>query len=277
MQKNPFDLPSMGFNQENPLFTSMNMMRQMWESMGASPMNPSAPTSAMPSAEDLNKRIKELRTVENWLRLNLSMLTNTIQGLEIQHSTLSTLQSFAQSGLASMPGLAEALTTATMQPKGQSSPSNQSEASSSSKKTDNSAEAEPTTLEQAQADETQDRTAEDNAEYLLQAGQAWWNLMQEQFDALAQATTQSMQQAQSTGSALSSTIGNPSADTTFGKSAATKKTAKKAAKTTAKTASKTAPSSTKTAKKATKASKKSAGKTATVTKAAKKTSSAENN
>ena len=127
MQKNPFDLPNMGFNHENPLFTSMNMMRQMWESMGTDKMGMSSPSSVIPSAEDLDKRIKELKTVENWLRLNLSMLSSTIQGLEVQHSTLSTFQSFAQSGLAAMPGLAEAMATATMQSPNQSESTKSSE------------------------------------------------------------------------------------------------------------------------------------------------------
>lgn len=262
MQKNPFDIPSMGFNQENPLFTSMNMMREMWENMGSNSMGMSTPISAIPSAEELDKRIKELRTVENWLRLNLSMLTSTIQGLEIQYSTLSTLQSFAQGGLASMPGLTEAMSAATMQTMGQSVPAGQSEASSTS--TDQAAETEKP--KQSEADSAQQSTTEDSSEHLLQAGQAWWNLMQEQFDALAQATTQSMQQAQATSSDFSASVGNPSADTTFSKSAAAKKTTKKSAK--------SASAPTKTAKKASKVAKKSAKKVAKTTKSAKKASSA---
>lgn len=249
MQKNPFDMAGMGFNQDNPLFTSMNMMRQMWEGMAQNPMGLSTPSAGIPSAEDLDKRIKELRAVENWLRLNLSMLSSTIQGLEIQRSTLSTLQSFAQGGLAAMPGLAEAMTQATMQSMGQQA-ANQT--SSESPKSN-------ANMEQNEGTTTQTTQDTDQAsESLVQAGQAWWGLMQQQFETLAQATAQSMQQAQSVAENISTNVANPSADTTFGKKAskspsatATKKTAAKKAATPTKTV----------AKKATTAAKKAAKKT----------------
>src|SRR5690606_42037298 len=44
--------------------------------------------------EELERRIAELRSVESWLRMNLSMLTSTIQGLEVQRATIATLRSF---------------------------------------------------------------------------------------------------------------------------------------------------------------------------------------
>lgn len=248
MQKNPFDLPNMGFNQENPLFTSMNMMRQMWEGMGTNPMDMSTAATAIPSAEDLEKRIKELKTVENWLRLNLSMLSSTIQGLEIQRSTLSTLQSFAQGGLAAMPGLTEAMSAATMQTMSQTA------APSLSKEKETDKDSETSKPKQAKTEENPQEEQADATEHLMQAGQAWWNLMQEQFDALAKSTTQSIQQAQPPISDFASAVGNPSADTTFGKAAATKKTAKKATKTAAKKSASKATKSTAT--KAAKATKK---------------------
>jgi hypothetical protein len=42
--------------------------------------------------EDLNKRIEELRTVQFWLEQNARMLGATIQALEVQRMTLSTLE-----------------------------------------------------------------------------------------------------------------------------------------------------------------------------------------
>lgn len=42
--------------------------------------------------EDLDKRIREMKTVEGWLRTNLSMLQLTIQNLEMQRTTLSTMK-----------------------------------------------------------------------------------------------------------------------------------------------------------------------------------------
>lgn len=232
MQNNPFDIPNMGFNQDNPLFASMNMMRQMWEGMAKNPLDMSNPTAAIPSAEELDKRIKELRAVENWLRLNLSMLNSTIQGLEIQRSTLSTLQSFAQGGLAAMPGLSEAMSQATkiIRP-------DHTTANPNVELSENPEPASDSDL---------------GAESLAQAGQAWWGLMQQQFETLAQATAQSMQQAQSVAENLSASVQTPSADTTF-----TKTTAKKAAKAT---------KATKAAKKTTKTAAKKAAKKTSPTK-----------
>lgn len=45
--------------------------------------------------EDLDKRIQDLKSVENWLQLNMSVLRSTIQGLEVQRATLAALQSFS--------------------------------------------------------------------------------------------------------------------------------------------------------------------------------------
>ncbi|MGB3276958.1 MAG: PhaM family polyhydroxyalkanoate granule multifunctional regulatory protein [Castellaniella sp.] len=94
---NPFVLP--GFGQQgdaarNPLFAGLDMMRQAWQNMaGAGGLNATQLTPM--SLEELDRRIRELQTVQNWLQLNATMLANTIQGMEIQRSTLSTLKSFA--------------------------------------------------------------------------------------------------------------------------------------------------------------------------------------
>jgi hypothetical protein len=42
--------------------------------------------------EELEKRINDLRAVEQWLELNASMLRTTIQSLEVQRATISTLK-----------------------------------------------------------------------------------------------------------------------------------------------------------------------------------------
>lgn len=211
MQNNPFDIPNMDLNQNNPLFSSLTMMGKMWENMAQHPMNLSST-----DPQEMDKRISELKAIENWLRLNLSMLSSTIQGLEIQRSTLSTLQQFAQQGFTGF-GTSE---------------TQQSSASTSDNKT------------QAAQDENVAAT-----QSMQQAGQAWWELIQQQFDSLAQATAQSMQQTQEAAETLSSAIVPPSADTTMRKKATTKKAAKKS---TSKTATKAAKKSTKkTAKKTT--------------------------
>ena len=52
--------------------------------------------SAFPGldVDELEKRIKDLKSVENWLNLNLNIIKSTIQGLEVQHATMMALKSF---------------------------------------------------------------------------------------------------------------------------------------------------------------------------------------
>ncbi|MFN4327371.1 MAG: PhaM family polyhydroxyalkanoate granule multifunctional regulatory protein [Limnobacter sp.] len=44
--------------------------------------------------DELDKRISDLKAVEQWLNVNLSMLRATIQGLEVQRGTIATIKSF---------------------------------------------------------------------------------------------------------------------------------------------------------------------------------------
>jgi hypothetical protein len=47
--------------------------------------------------EDLDKRISDLKAVDQWLSLNLQLLKSTIQGMEIQRGTLAQLQAMQSS------------------------------------------------------------------------------------------------------------------------------------------------------------------------------------
>lgn len=99
---NPFGIPGLGqpFGTpgNNPLLASLEMMRQAMSSM-SHPAGGSTDAFATPlTTEDLSRRISELKVVENWLKLNLSMLTSSIQGLEVQLATIQTLKSFAAMG-----------------------------------------------------------------------------------------------------------------------------------------------------------------------------------
>ena len=66
---------------------TMEFMRKMWSGMGTPSMG--IPTL---SVEEINKKITDLKTVASWLELNMNMLRATIQTLEVQSATLSTLQ-----------------------------------------------------------------------------------------------------------------------------------------------------------------------------------------
>ena len=71
---NPFVLPGMGQSSDlsgNPLLASMEMMRQAWAGLtGPGGLASSLPMAPPMNLEDLDRRIAELRSVENWLRMN---------------------------------------------------------------------------------------------------------------------------------------------------------------------------------------------------------------
>jgi hypothetical protein len=48
------------------------------------------------SVEEVEKKIAELQSVENWLKMNLSFLQMTIKTLEMQKTALKTLQESAK-------------------------------------------------------------------------------------------------------------------------------------------------------------------------------------
>lgn len=75
---------------------TLEFMKNMWGGMSTPGM--SIPGMVMPtlSVEEINKQIKDLKAVESWLNVNMNMLRGTIQALEVQSATISTLQSVGQ-------------------------------------------------------------------------------------------------------------------------------------------------------------------------------------
>jgi len=73
----------------------LNFMRNMWGNMGFTLPGTGmvAPTF---DVEELDKRIKDMKAVEGWLRMNLSMLQMTIQGLEMQRTTVGAVKAMGQ-------------------------------------------------------------------------------------------------------------------------------------------------------------------------------------
>lgn len=69
-------------------------IKALWGSMGFAMPGMVTPTF---DTGELDKRIADLKAVEGWLQMNLGMLQTTIQGLEMQRSTLAAMQ-------AAMPG-----------------------------------------------------------------------------------------------------------------------------------------------------------------------------
>jgi hypothetical protein len=73
------------------MLDSVEFLKRAWSTFNV-PKN-LTPTMDL---EELDRRIADLKAVEQWLNVNLNMLRGTIQGLEIQRGTLAAIQSFSQ-------------------------------------------------------------------------------------------------------------------------------------------------------------------------------------
>jgi len=143
-------------------FNPFDFLQTPW---GKLPMS----SPGLPGADikELEKRIAELKTVEQWLNLNLNLLRTSIQGLEIQRGTLAAISAFSQSFA---PGSAK--------------PPSAEPARSSTRKTSSSSET----------------PAADSPSAGYDQAALWWNSMQEQFAQMltaAQASAQTMAAASS--------------------------------------------------------------------------------
>ncbi len=172
---NPFILPGLGQTGEmasNPLFASLEMMRQTFSTLsGANGLAKGLAMQPTLDPAELEKKISELKAVESWLKLNLSMLSSTIQGMEVQLATITTLQQFmsanrdnAKQSWPHSPSTASA----------PEAPSRPTQPSASESQTPPAAKSQAPDLSNAEG------------------AQAWWNMLTQQFGQLAAATTSSM-------------------------------------------------------------------------------------
>lgn len=272
MNNNPFVLP--GFGQsgpmgQNPILASMEMMRQAWEGLASSGGMDASAMGRMMSVEEMDKRIADLRAVENWLRMNLSMLTSTIQGLEVQRATVSTLKSFVDTGLASVtqPSSHSAGTQARARqaspldevlgirptPESSGQPAGQAAAAPRQAPEEPPAASAGPAADAAAAPDAQP----DQSDILAAAAsatQGWWNLLQQQFQTLASATAASAEgaladfaeagkavaESQAAATGVASAPRKTAAKKTTARSAGTTTARKAAARTAAKPAAKSA-------------------------------------
>lgn len=88
---------------------TLDFVKNLWGSMAVPGMN--LPGLAVPtlSVEELDKKISDLKAVEAWLNVNMSMLRGTIQALEVQRGTIATLKSMGATFANAMqqPGASE--------------------------------------------------------------------------------------------------------------------------------------------------------------------------
>lgn len=80
-------MTSSGIPGADAMQDSFEFIKKMWAGMGVPGMV--VPTL---SVEEINKKITDLKAVEGWLDLNLTMLRTSIQALEVQSATISALQ-----------------------------------------------------------------------------------------------------------------------------------------------------------------------------------------
>ncbi|MBG0869866.1 alginate biosynthesis protein AlgP [Burkholderia sp. 9777_1386] len=164
-------------------FQPADMMDRMWDMIRMSPFGGMAPfpgathglppslssmsdmMSPLTNVEELDKRITDLRAVEQWLKLNLGMLQSAIQALEVQRATLATLRAFGAFAQSSMSAAEEAAVAAAQAAKPASA-------------------GEPAPDAAASAPDAPDAPAGDPAQQPFDPA-GWWNLLQTQFNQLA--------------------------------------------------------------------------------------------
>ncbi|MFC5549906.1 PhaM family polyhydroxyalkanoate granule multifunctional regulatory protein [Massilia aerilata] len=76
---------------------TLDFVKNLWGSMNLPGTNMSGMAAPPMSVEDLDKRIADLKAVESWLNMNVTMLRGTIQTMEVQRSTMSTLKAMGAS------------------------------------------------------------------------------------------------------------------------------------------------------------------------------------
>jgi hypothetical protein len=126
------------------------------------------------NVEELDKRITDMRAVEQWLKLNLSMLQSAIQALEVQRATLATLRAFGAFAQSSMAQPAESAAPSPAPAKGWPHPAAPAPAPAPAASSAASSAEEP-----AGGEEGTPATPPFDAS-------AWWSLLQSQFNQIAQ-------------------------------------------------------------------------------------------
>jgi hypothetical protein len=185
IKQNMPNIPGMGMPAMGAMTDTLEFVKNLWGSMGIPGMSMpgmgmagmNVPGMVIPtlSVDEINKKITDLKAVESWLTLNMSMLRSGIQALEVQAATISTLQQMGEAFAS------------TMNPAGRESHaerrSTMASTSSNGAGGGNGADASHTAEKLHGAPEP---TKEDETEAAaltapLVNAAAWWNMLQDQF------------------------------------------------------------------------------------------------
>lgn len=71
---------------------TLDFVKNLWGSMSLPGMSIPGMGAPALSIDDLDKKIADLKAVEAWLNVNVSMLRGTVQALEVQRGTIATLK-----------------------------------------------------------------------------------------------------------------------------------------------------------------------------------------
>lgn len=194
----------------NAMNDTMEFVRNMWGAM-------KVPGMTMPSLspEEINKQITDLKAVESWLQLNMNMLRSSIQALEMQSATLSTLQTMGDNFAQTMKSM-----TPEAEPEKQEFQSPFSSYAYAKPAAASEPEPEPESIKPPQAEQTEDVN---NMAAQFANPAAWWSVVQDQF-------------SQAVGNAMTPMTETPVA----GKTAAAKTTKTKSSSGTKKASTKSA-------------------------------------
>ena len=78
---------------DTPPQDPFEMFRRLWGPLGVPIPGMAVPTF---DPQEVEKRIAELRSVEQWLNMNLNMLRLSISGLEMQRAALQAMKSASE-------------------------------------------------------------------------------------------------------------------------------------------------------------------------------------
>lgn len=175
---------------------TLDFVKNLWGSMhipGAGMSGMAGMASPAMSVEDLDKRIADMKAVESWLNLNLTMLRGTIQAMEVQRSTLVTLKSMGasmaeamrQSGVSAEKMANTPFASFFGQPAGPAATAGSAKPAGAG-----GASAQPGTASAPGAATGSASGADAGAAMGMPAAIAWWNMLQDQFtQAVATAMT----------------------------------------------------------------------------------------
>ena len=193
-----FGMGTLGMGPLGGVMDSMEFIKQAWSTLNL-------PTNLAPTmdVEEMNRRIADLKVVEQWLTMNLAMLRSSIQGMEMQRDTISAMRAFgdamsssgeagdaASRTIAAFGAMQRAATAAagaavaanpigTPAPEDTSAPEPEPAVTHDASESPPGATAAPPRGPAESITEGLSRAAASPA--------AWWNLLQSQFNQVAQA------------------------------------------------------------------------------------------